>query len=223
MTIHVLVEGPSEKVLFDGWIKRLVPDAHFRVHQHQGKGSLAKDIRRKPDPRNRGLLDQLPAKLAAFSTTLDPLVDSIVVVVDADDDDCVETANEIRDVASTLAPRIPFLVRIAIEEVEAFYLGDLKGLKLAFPGANMERAAAYIPDSVCATWETFAEVIGDDSGSKVRWAEAIRDYLTIVPANSRSPSFRALCRGLRRIASPRPAKNTARRRFHHVSKKRKKE
>ena len=97
MTIHILVEGPSEQAFLDRWGKRLLKAVPFRVHPHQGKGELPKDPSKKPDPRHRGLLDQLPAKLRAFAGSLNPKVDGVLVLVDADTDDPRALADRIRD------------------------------------------------------------------------------------------------------------------------------
>lgn len=68
MTLHIMVEGPSEVAFFDGWGKKLKLTQNIRVHAHQGKGSLpAKNAR--ANAKLRGLLDQLPFKLKAFADT----------------------------------------------------------------------------------------------------------------------------------------------------------
>lgn len=206
MTIHVLVEGPSELAFLQAWASRLVPGHSIRVHPHQGKGSLPAALATSPNPRKRGVLDQLPAKLRGFAASLDPAKDGVLVLVDADNDSCSQLAADISKAATACAPRLNVVVRIAVEEMEAFYLGDQRGLKVAFPDADLDRARAYSPDSIVGTWELFGDIIGDPSGSKVLWAEKMGPRITTSPARSRSPSFKALCRGLLRLAQPRPAK-----------------
>lgn len=198
----------------------MLPGHEMRVHPHQGKGALPTDLTARPNPKERGLLDQLPAKLQAFAASTTEEDKAVLVLVDADRDDCIELARRIRDAAKALVPELPVLVRIAVEETEAFYLGDLKALKAAYPDADMAAARAYRPDSICGTWEKFGEIVGDDSGNKVAWAEALGPRLTTTLAGSRSPSFRALCSGLRRIVE-RPTPKRRRRRYHHVAKKNK--
>jgi hypothetical protein len=223
MTIHVLVEGPSEHELIAVWTDRLQlhPSVSVRVHPHQGKGTLPKDLAGRPDARHRGLLDQLPAKLRGFENTAHP-TDSVLVLVDVDDDDCADLRTSIVSAVQQCAPKLQVEVRIAVEETEALYLGDLHGIKSAFPRANMALARAYEPDSICGTWEHFGRVVNDLGGNKVAWAEAMGPVLTTVPTKSRSPSFQALIRALRRLetwtvqasaaATPRP------RRWRHVAK-----
>lgn len=215
MTIHVLVEGPSERVLLDRWTPRLLLSVDVRVHPHQGKGSLPKSVQAAPDLRLRGLLDQLPAKLRAFSET--PDVDAVIVLIDADDDDPDQLKEEIKDLVPLCAPNLAVEVSVAVEETEAFYLGDLRAIRLAFPNADLDLARQYVPDSICGTWELFGRVIDDDAGNKVAWAEAIGAHLTTNPARSRSPSFRGTIAAFRAVALPRLVKPKAKR-FRHVSR-----
>jgi hypothetical protein len=161
VTIHVLVEGPSEQAFLERWAKRLLK-APFRVHPHQGKGRLPKNgaASQAPKPRARGVLDQLPAKLRAYASALDPKCDGVLVLVDADDDEQAQLAGDIQAAIETSEVQHA-LVALAVEETEAFYLGDLGALRRAFPNADMTKARAYHPDSICDTWELFGRIIGD--------------------------------------------------------------
>ena len=111
------------------------------------------------------------------------------------------------------------LTLTAIEETEAFYLGDLRALRRAFPEADMERARAYVPDSICGTWEIFGEIVHDDGGNKVAWAEAMGPVITTSPGRSRSPSFRMLLKSLRELV-PSPVVRKKSRHFRHPPKNR---
>jgi hypothetical protein len=209
MTIHVLVEGPSERAFFDRWGLRLVPDLNVRVHPHQGKGSLPRFVDAPPDSKARGLLDQLPAKLRGLAAALDPSVDGVLVLIDADEDDVDVLAGGIKAVAAHCAPQLRVSVSVAVEEMEAFYLGDLRALQRAFPAADMDAARAYTPDSICGTWELFGQIVGDGGGNKVAWAEAMGPYVTTRPAQSRSPSFRGMVQQiLALVPAPRVPRKT---------------
>lgn len=202
MKIHMLVEGQSERSLFETWIRRKIKGVPVTVHPHQGKGSLPTDLAVHPDRLRRGLLDQLPAKLRGFEASLDGDEDSVLILVDADNDDPVTLANSIGAAVADLAPSIPVAVCVAVEETEAFYLGDLRGIQRAFPNADMTLARKYIPDSICGTWEYFERVIGGGGGRKVEWAEAMGRSLTTRASASRSPSFKSLCRNLEDLSRP---------------------
>ena len=219
MNIHALVEGPSERAFIEPWARRFLTGHSIKVYPHQGKGTLPSDLAKPPDPKNRGLLHQLPAKLRAFASSLNPDTDRVLVLVDADNDDCVTLTRSLRKAIDQLAPGLRVAVRIAIEETEAFYLGDQRALRAAFPSANLDLARTYEPDSICGTWELFGRVIGDGGGNKVAWAEAMGTRLTVVPARNRSPSFRALCRELKRLLLPSALRSKRPRPYRHRSKR----
>lgn len=216
MTLHILVEGASELAFFDEWGKRLRYPQQIRVHSHQGKGILPIGSV-KANSKLRGLLDQLPFKLKAFEVALNPDADAILVLVDADNDDPAELIERISEVVQICAPSLRVKVSVATEETEAFYLGDLRALKRAYPDANMNLAREYIPDSICGTWEKFGEVVGDDGGNKVAWAEKMGAYVTTRPERSRSPSFKLMLRNISNLYPP-VVKPVAKKKFYHRAK-----
>lgn len=203
MKLHVLVEGDSEQALLKGWLPRLLPGHSFTVIRHRGKGRLSRGSLKVPDIRREGLLDQLPAKLRAYGRELDPATDRVLVLVDADNDPCSELKQRLLEVLESCDPRPVVLFRLAIEETEAFYLGDPAAIREAFPGARLQRMKNYSQDSICGTWELFKKVIGDPVEDKVEWAERMAPYLGTVWQGSNanhSPSFCQLCKGLLRLA-----------------------
>jgi hypothetical protein len=204
MRLHVLVEGESDEALLRGWLPRFLPPGHsFVIIRHRGKGRLPRDPVRVPDIRREGLLDQLPAKLRAYGRSLDPATDRLLVLLDADDDPCFELKQRLLETLKSCDPEPFVLFRLAIEETEAFYLGDPQAIRRAFPQARPQRLKSYVQDSVCGTWELFQSVIGDPIEDKVEWAERMAPHLGMAwkgnDAN-RSPSFRQLCRGLLKLA-----------------------
>lgn len=217
MTIHILVEGASERAFLERWLPRLLPSQYVRVHPHQGKGSLPRVWNAPPDKKARGLLDQLPAKLRGLAQALDPHSDGILVLLDADNDEPDVLRASIAAVVEQCAPQLRLRVSVAVEETEAFYLGDLRALQRAYPNADHEKARSYQPDSICGTWELFGEIVGDGGGNKVAWAEAMGPYVTTRAAESRSPSFRCMLQAVGELVSaPQPPKKS--RAFRHKSK-----
>lgn len=204
MRLHILVEGPSEKAFLDGWLPRFLPPQHtYKVIPHRGKGRIPQDPSLKPDPKRQGLLDQLPAKLRAFGKEFNPDVDRVVVLVDLDKDDCLDLKKSMVNLLEFCTPRPPtVLFRIAIEETEAFYLGDKAAIKRAFPKAKLHKIDSYNQDSICGTWELFQKVIDANSDDKVAWAERIGPHLTTQWSGSqanRSDSFRQFCKAILRL------------------------
>jgi len=204
MKVHVLVEGPTELAFFDLWLPRAFAGHEFVTHPHQGKGSLPRHPEKAPLPRRFGLLDLLPATLRAYATSSEMKDDGVLIVVDADDDDVVKLEQRIVEIIQANAPTRT-VVCLAIEETEAYYLGDLRALKSAYPSADMTAAGAYVPDSIVGTAELFGRIIGDDGLRKVAWAEKMGEQVTTDPAKSRSPSFRVLHKGIKRLTTKTPS------------------
>ncbi len=204
MRLHILVEGASEQALLEAWLPRFLPPQHsYKIIPHRGKGRLPKRPFEKPNPRHHGLLDQLPAKLRAFGKSFNPDTDRVLVLVDLDNDNCFDLKNRMTDLLRYCEPAPTVLFRMAIEETEAFYIGDWKAVKKAFPKAKENKIKGYVQDSICGTWELFRDVVGEESENKVGWAKQIGPCLTAQWKGSqanRSASFRHFCKALLRLA-----------------------
>lgn len=204
MRVHVLVEGKSESELIERWAPRAFKGHTFIAHPHQGKGTLPKNPTHKPDPRRHGLLDLLPATLRAYGSSPNAAGDAVLVLVDADREDCTKLKAKLVSLVQSTNPRPKVVIRIAVEETEAFYLGDLRALRIAFPNADMRKARRYQNDSIVGTAELFGEIVADGGLNKVHWAEEMGLRLTTNPSRSTSPSFRALHRGIAKLIAGQP-------------------
>ena len=100
---------------------------------------------------------------------------------------------------------------IAIEEGEAWLLGDLPAIRSAYPNAKVDILNCYENDSICGTWEILADAIfAGGSGAlksngwqavgteKSAWSEKIAPLMDV--DNNGSPSFRYFRRNLRELA-----------------------
>jgi len=105
--------------------------------------------------------------------------------------------NEILDKSS---PKPITKFCLAIEEGEAWFLGDKKAIVQAYPSAKKNILSTYIPDSICGTWEVLADAIYIGGVGKLKkkgsteigkeksnWAKNITPYMEI-DINT-SPSF----------------------------------
>jgi hypothetical protein len=158
-------------------------------------------------------LDQLPRVLRGYVKT--PGIDAVVVVLDSDKRDCATFLTELRTVARSCGASHLTMFRMAIEEAEAWYLGDRAALNRAFPQAQLRKLDGYIQDSICGTWELLAEATHPGGMRTIRqsgwplpgqikheWADRIGPLLD--PASNQSPSFRKLRDGIRRLAPAPP-------------------
>jgi len=194
--LHFLVEGVSEQRLLEGLLPRLIPGHRFQVYPHQGKGTLPEDPIRKPDPLRRGLLDQLPAKLRAWRK-LSADTDRVVILLDVDNEDCKVLLARIREMMEKIAPVPQTLVRLAREEVEAWYLGDVEAIRHAFGQVRKSSFKDYKQDSICGTSERFQKVIEAESDDKVGWAARMGGLLDVEDGVNQSTSYRKFCQRVR--------------------------
>lgn len=201
MFFEVLVEGAADVPALKTILERrfaMVENRDFRIHPHRGKGRLPHNPLSRPDLGRQGLLDQLPAKLRGYGKSLQPGY-CVLVVVDADDDDCRELKQSLVAILETLPARPPcVLFRIAVEETESWFIADVEAIKAAYPGANTREISRIDPDSVIGAWEALAQAIGERNVPDKRgWAERIAPHLRLDPPLS--PSLGALVDGVQRI------------------------
>lgn len=226
MKLHFLVEGTSEVKLLEGLLPRLIPKHQFEIYPHQGKGKLPDDPRLPPDLKRRGVLDLLPATLRAWGKYFSPETDRVVLLVDLDNDDRSLLLEKLANMLAVIEPAPSCLFRIAVEEVEAWYLGDWAALKRAFPKAKKALWTTYEQDAIVKTWEFLQTIIQDPMDRKTSWAEKMGIELNVVEGDSanRSPSFQKFCSGVRRLAgdvspSPQASKQRAAQRARTKAKK----
>lgn len=217
MHVEILTEDSSGQRLLEHLVPKLIGplgQPHtWRFHAYRGIGRIPANLSRTPDPSKRILLDQLPRLLRGYVRT--PGIDAVIVVLDADDRDCRSFLAELRSVAEACGASHLTLFRLAIEEVEAWYLGDRSALRLAYPKARVQMLDGYVQDSVCGTWELLADAIHPGGMRAIRqvgwplpgqvkhdWAARIGPCLD--PAGNRSPSFGKLRDGIRRLAGISP-------------------
>lgn len=214
MHIEVLVEDSSGRKLVDILLPKVIGafgEPHtWRIHDYKGIGRLPKDLSRHADPAKRALLNRLPGLLAAYGRT--PGIDAVVVLMDSDRRDCKSFLIELTRVLDECEPRPNTLFRLAIEEMEAWYLGDRAAVLAAYPRARATMLSAYRQDSVCGTWELLADAVYPGGSAAIasagwplpgqvkhEWAGSIGPHMDV--DNNSSPSFGKFRDGLRRLVA----------------------
>ena len=212
MHIEVLVEDDSGKKMLEILLPKLLGvygEFHtWKVHGYKGIGHIAKNLKPKTDAGKRILLDRLPQLLSGYGQT--SYIDAVVVVVDVDSRNCREFLAELQRIAKERAFTLTVLFRLAIEEMEAWYLGDREAIFVAYPEAKRReyKLKSYKPDSIVGTWELLADLIHQEGAAglkkshrvgvqKYEWAEKITPHLE--PARNSSPSFQKFCAGISRL------------------------
>jgi hypothetical protein len=214
MHIEILVEDSSGAKLLEVLLPQLLGaqgEPHtWRLHSYKGIGRIPAGLTAKGDPAKRILLDILPKALRGYGKT--PGVDAVVVVLDADKRDHKVFLTELNSVADACNAASKTLFRLAIEEIEAWYLGDRNALLGAYPRAKREVLDRYVQDSACGTWELVADAVYPGGSAAIKkagwplpgqvkheWAEKIGPLMSL--DQNVSPSFGKLRDGLLRVVS----------------------
>jgi hypothetical protein len=216
VTVHLelLVEDASGKALLEILVPKILGEQNaphtWRIISYKGVGRLPRNLRPGTDPSRRILLDQLPRILAGYGKC--PGIDAVVVVIDADRQNCAALLAELQAMLSTLNPAPNTLFRLAIEEIEAWYFGDQSAVQAAYPLARKAVFAEYQQDGVCGTWEKLADALYAGGAQAVRnagwplpgelkheWARRIGRCMDV--SRNQSPSFGKFRSGLLRLAA----------------------
>ncbi|MCG7850058.1 MAG: DUF4276 family protein [ANME-2 cluster archaeon] len=172
MHFEILVEDQSGKKALDIIVPKIIGDEHtFRVISYKGIGRIPKNLRGSTDPNKRILLDQLPKLLRGYGKTFvnfSPNFSAAVIVVcDLDNKNRNKFLEELRSILKTCNPQPETRFCIAIEEGEAWFLGDIPAVKKAYPKAKSTYLNAYVNDSICGTWEQLADAIFPGGSQKL--------------------------------------------------------
>lgn len=205
MHLEVLVEDPSGKRALDIFLSKTIgEDDTFRVISYRGIGHVPRNLRRALDPSKRLLLDQLPRLLRGYGQTFlkYPLDYQVAVLVVCDlDQRCLKSfRRELINILETCNPRPQTRFCIAIEEGEAWLLGDHTAIETAYPRVDANVLRRYRNDAICGTWELLADAVYRGGAEalirvgwqavgreKAAWAENIAPYIDV--ERNRSPSF----------------------------------
>jgi hypothetical protein len=195
--LEVLVEEYSAEVALQNLLLKILPsDIDFNIRSFRGKSDL---------------LRKLPERLKGYRSWISDDC-RILVLCDRDDEGCYELKKKLEDFAilsgfttksSTESNQFIVLNRIAIEELEAWFLGDVQALTKAYPRvpssfANQRRYR--IPDSVAGgTWEALQALLQNYNYhigglNKVQAARDVSQYMD--PESNSSSSFQVFYSGL---------------------------
>lgn len=205
MHFEILVEDQSGKKTLDILVPGIIGRPHtFNVHPYKGIGHIPKGLTAKSEAGKRILLDQLPRLLRGYGKAFAhyPIDCPAVVILVCDlDDKCLKAfRQELDALLNACDPRPTTRFCIAVEEGEAWFLGDIPAVKAAYPKAKEVVLSEYRNDSICGTWELLANAVYHGGASaleargwravgeeKSKWAETITPHMDVM--NNASPSF----------------------------------
>ncbi len=209
MHVELLVEEPSAEAALRILLPKILEArATFQIHPFQGK---------------QDLLTKLPRRLRGYSGSLPPdsTIVVLVVLVDEDREDCRGLKQQLERAASraTLTTksaarrgqRVQVVNRIAVEELEAWFFGDVPAMVRAYPGIPATpgaRSRFRDPDAIKGGTAEALERVLQKAGyhlGGLRKTEAARDIAKHMdPDANRSRSFQHFRRALRGIVGLKP-------------------
>jgi hypothetical protein len=157
----------------------------------------------------RDLLRHLPAQLKGYRSVKEL---KIVVLVDEDRQRCIELKGQLEDTAKdagfitksqSQGGNFQVLNRIVVEELEAWFFGDIQAIRQAYPKIpeNLDKKKGYRdPDRIKGgTWEALHRILKragyyPSNFPKGLVAENISKFMD--PARNRSHSFQVFQQGL---------------------------
>lgn len=206
MHFEILAEDQSGKKALDIIVHKLIGDHHtFKVHSYKGIGRIPQKLTSTSDVNKRILLDQLPRLIRGYGNTFAqyPVDFPAVVIIVCDlDDKCLKTfRRELSLMLDSCSPKPETRFCIAIEEGEAWFLGDILAIRAVYPKAKESILNSYIQDSICGTWEKLADAVFPGGSQALKsqgwqsigkeksvWSEKITPYMDM--NQNESPSFR---------------------------------
>lgn len=202
MHLEFLLEEPSAEAFLAGFLPRTMPEgATWTLIQFQGKGDLLANLERRLNGYRHWL----------------PIDGRIVVLVDEDRQDCVKLKGQLEAAAKAAGfvtksaagkRRFQILNRIAIEELEAWFLGDIEAIRAAYPRVSASLASRENfrdPDAIAGgTWEALERELqraGYFPGGlgKIEFARKMAEH--VEPGRNQSRSFQVFIDGLRDLCS----------------------
>ncbi|MBN1984446.1 MAG: DUF4276 family protein [Chitinivibrionales bacterium] len=205
MHFEILVEDQSGKKALDIIMQRIIDNEHtYKVIAYKGIGRIPNNIRDAKSAANRILLENLPKLLKGYGRTFagygSNYQAAVIIVCDLDKKCLKSFREELFNILKDCNPKPVIRFCIAIEEFEAWFLGDISAITLAYPNVNSSTLSAYVNDSICGTWEVLANAVFPGGAQrllgmgwqaigseKFKWAESIAPHMCI--DNNNSPSF----------------------------------
>ncbi|MCY3719548.1 MAG: DUF4276 family protein [Anaerolineaceae bacterium] len=200
MRLDIFVEEQSAEAALRNLIHRILPETEIDVRFHPFRGK-------------QDLLKKLPEQLKAYRHWI---ADNhyLIVLVDRDTEDCELLKGRLESYAieaglktlSKTRERFQVINRIAIEELEAWFFGDVEALHAAYPRVPVsigERAPFRDPDAISGGTSERLEKLLRDKGyqrgglQKIRTAREISLHMDV--NLNRSRSFQVFRDALRKI------------------------
>ena len=201
MHFEILVEDQSGKAMLEFLVPKIIGQRKYtlEIRSFGGLGDIPKKQKSPKKAKNKSLLDKLPKMLRGYGKGWGGHYEGIVFVICDLDDKCLKAfRQELQGILDGCNPAPKTIFCFAIEEGEAWLLGDIPAIKKAYPKAKDAVLNEYENDSICGTWEKLADAIheggasalskkGNPGAKKSQWAKKICPHMDV--EKNCSPSF----------------------------------
>lgn len=215
MHFEILVEDLSGKKALENLVPKIIgagPANTFKLISYRGAGRIPKGRGSGKDANKRILLKRLPRILEGYGKSFaNDYQLAVIIVCDLDKKNCKEFLQSLLLMLNECDPKPETKFCIAIEEGEAWLLGDTSAIKTAYPDARDAVLRKYTNDSIRGTWELLADAVYAGGSNKLKakgrqavgaaksqWAERISPHMDV--ENNKSPSFIHFREKLRELA-----------------------
>ncbi len=220
MYFEILVEDASGKILLEHLVPKIIgpkgkPHRYRIVNiqelKHRVMAQMPRHLARTL-PWDTILFQTLSLQMKVYGKTLPRKNGIVIVVVDLDYHDKQAFQDQLEQLIDACDPSPEGFVRLAVEEGEAWILGDPDAVRRAYPFAREYVLQSYEQDSICGTWEQLADAIYHGGSERLEeigyphigrekclWADNIGQYMD-VDLNG-SPSFQRFRDTLRHAAA----------------------
>lgn len=204
MHFDFLVEDKSGKKALEIIVPRIIGTEHsYKIIAYKGVGRIPPNMKEAGNASKRILLENLPKLLRGYGKTYAGYGDysaAVIVVCDLDKKCLKSFREELIKILDACVPKPLTRFCIAIEENEAWFLGDINAIAKAYPHYDNKIISSYVNDSICDTWELLADAIYPGGAHKLKemgwqavgaekysWAERIAPNMRL--STNKSPSF----------------------------------
>ena len=187
MNLVFFLEGQSEKTMLEILMPKVLDNNTIETKYIVFEGKY-------------DLIEQLPTKLKGWYTPA-PFTTKFIILLDQDKDECIELKKQISDICQKNNQSKNSLIRIACQELESWYFGDLNavenGLEINnFTKKNSNKSQYRIPDNIEKPSKQL-ERITNNKYQKIEGSRAIAEHLSI--KNNTSTSYQIFISGIQKI------------------------
>lgn len=177
MYFQFLIEDKSTEILVNHVMEKLKKEypekeISYSCKSFKGIGGFVKGGSLLQQKTGK-LLNDLPMYMRAFDKQLKYMGQAaLFVVVDNDKRDTEEFREQLENLAIENGILTDYVFCIAVKEMEAWLLGDIEAIELAYPLVRKNMMSTYTQDGICDTWEVLANMVYPGGLAQLRKKDA---------------------------------------------------